>query len=123
MPLKHHPQAFDASAEHAAHDHSESWSLPPMRLGISPPQREFSWLTLNLSRAPEQEFRRDYARKSLSHFRLGIGIAFALWVGFGVLDNWIVPEVKRAVWAIRYAIVAPSWSWPFSSPILDITTA
>ncbi len=88
-------------------DPSGSWSLARLPLGISPPQREFSWLTLNFPPDLEQEFRRDYARKSLWHFRLGIGIAFALWVGFGILDNWIVPDVKHGVWLIRYAIVAP----------------
>jgi hypothetical protein len=101
MPLKHHPQALDASAEHAAHDHSESWSLPPMRLGISPPQREFSWLTLNLPRALEQEFRRDYARKSLSHFRLGIGMGRAPW-GWAGLRLLAGEDLRRDADAAGY---------------------
>jgi signal transduction histidine kinase/CheY-like chemotaxis protein len=83
------------------------WRLPGAPMDSSERDREFSWLTLNFRKDLEREFRRDLARKSIWLFRLGIGIAFVLWAGFGLLDNWIVPEVKGGVWFIRYAIVLP----------------
>jgi signal transduction histidine kinase/ActR/RegA family two-component response regulator len=68
---------------------------------------EFDWLTLGFPKDLEEEFRRDYARKSVLHVRIGLAFAIALWCLFGVLDHWIVPEVKEAAWAIRFAFVVP----------------
>jgi signal transduction histidine kinase/CheY-like chemotaxis protein len=83
------------------------WRLPDAPTHSAERDRELSWFTLNFRKDLEREFRPDLARKSIWLFRLGIGIAFVLWAGFGLLDNWIVPEVKDAVWFIRYAIVLP----------------
>ena len=65
-------------------------------------------LTLSFPEALEQEFRRDYSHKSVLHVRVGIGFAIALWSLFGLLDPWIVPEVKASAWLIRFAVVVPS---------------
>jgi signal transduction histidine kinase/CheY-like chemotaxis protein len=83
------------------------WRLPDATTDSLERDREFSWFTLNFRRDLEREFRRDLARNSVGLFRLGVGIAFVLWAGFGLLDSWIVPEVKNEVWFIRYAIVLP----------------
>jgi signal transduction histidine kinase len=69
---------------------------------------DIDWLTLSFPRDLEEEFRRDYARKSVLHVRVGIGFAIALWSVFGLLDPWIVPEVEGFAWLIRFAFVVPS---------------
>ena len=69
---------------------------------------DFDWLTLGFPKGLEEEFRYDYARKSVLHVRVGIGFAIALWCVFGLLDPWIVPEVKKAAWLIRFAVVVPA---------------
>jgi signal transduction histidine kinase len=69
---------------------------------------DFDWLTLSFPKDLEEEFRRDYSRKSVLHVRVGIGFAIALWSLFGLLDPWIVPEVKGFAWLIRFAFVVPS---------------
>ena len=66
------------------------------------------WLTLNFPRDLEEEFRADYARKSVLHVRVGIGFAIALWSLFGLLDHWMIPEVKEAAWLIRFGFVVPA---------------
>jgi len=68
----------------------------------------FDWLTLSFPKDLEEEFRRDYARKSVRHVRFGIGLAIALWSLFGLLDPWIIPDVKGSAWVIRFAFVVPS---------------
>jgi len=44
-------------------------------------------LTLSVPKGLEEEFRLDYARKSVPHVRLGIGVAIALWLLFGLSSN------------------------------------
>src|SRR5689334_11440057 len=68
---------------------------------------DFDWLTLNFPKELEEEFRLDYARKSVRHVRFGIGLAITLWVLFGLLDPLIIPEAKQEAWLIRYAFVLP----------------
>ena len=72
------------------------------------PGAGFDRLTLSFPKELEAEFRRDYARKSVLHVRVGIGFAVALWSLFGLLDPWIVPEVELGVWLIRFAAVVPA---------------
>ncbi|HKW37496.1 MAG TPA: hybrid sensor histidine kinase/response regulator [Burkholderiales bacterium] len=69
---------------------------------------DFDRLTLSFPRELEEEFRADYARKSVVHVRVGIGFAVALWSLFGLLDPWIVPEVESAAWLIRFGFVVPT---------------
>jgi len=68
----------------------------------------FDRLTLSFPKDLEEEFRRDYALKSVWHVRLGIGLAIALWSLFGLLDPWIIPDVKEPAWVIRFVFVVPS---------------
>jgi len=70
-------------------------------------EADIDWLTLSFPKGLEEEFRRDYALKSVRHVRFGIGLALALWTLFGLLDPWIIPEAKATAWLIRYAVVVP----------------
>src|SRR5258706_3413796 len=49
-------------------------------------EADIDWLTLSFPKGLEEEFRRDYALKSVRHVRFGIGLALALWTLFGLLD-------------------------------------
>lgn len=68
---------------------------------------DFDRLTLSFPKDLEEDFRRDYELKSVWHVRFGIGLAITLWSLFGLLDPWIIPEVKGAAWLIRFAFVVP----------------
>ncbi len=57
-------------------------------------RRPFRLLTLGFAPELEREFRRDYARRSAWHPRGGIALAILLWSVFGLLDRWMIPEVK-----------------------------
>jgi signal transduction histidine kinase len=57
--------------------------------------------------ALEREFQHDYFEKSLWPARGAILLVIALYGVFGVLDSWIVPDVKETAWMIRYAFVCP----------------
>src|SRR5882672_252957 len=84
------------------------FSLERRAMHVPPDGLAFDRLTLNFPKDLEDEFRRDYAHKSVRHVRFGIGLAITLWSLFGLLDHWIVPEVKGVVWTIRFAFVVPS---------------
>jgi len=55
----------------------------------------------------EREFQRDYFEKSLWHARGALALVAVMYSTFGVLDVWIVPDIKEAAWLIRYAAVLP----------------
>jgi signal transduction histidine kinase len=57
--------------------------------------------------ALEREFQRDYFEKSIWHARGAILLVIVLYAVFGVLDSWIVPDIKETAWVIRYAVVCP----------------
>ena len=69
------------------------------------PFRRMHWLTLSFPKELEEDFRRDYAQKSVPHVRLGIGVAIALWSLFALLDPLMIPQAKEAAWVIRFAFV------------------
>lgn len=56
----------------------------------------------------EQEFRDEYYTKTLPALRLSLVLGALIYALFGVLDAWIFPETRGAVWIIRYAIACPS---------------
>ena len=57
--------------------------------------------------ALEREFQRDYFEKSLWHARGALALVTVMYAAFGVLDSWIVPDIKEIAWVIRYAVVLP----------------
>ncbi|MCX5873601.1 MAG: PAS domain S-box protein [Deltaproteobacteria bacterium] len=67
-----------------------------------------SLLSLNFKdRDLENAFQADYFQKSLLRIRLSILFAVFLYGMFGLLDEYIIPEVKHQAWIIRYVIFCP----------------
>ena len=64
-------------------------------------------LTLRFDQPLEAEFAVEYFRRTLSHLRIALVLAFLLYAIFGVLDTWIAPNEYRQLWIIRYCIVCP----------------
>jgi class 3 adenylate cyclase len=56
----------------------------------------------------EPAFAEAHFVRSLRFIRLAIVLAIVLYAVFGVLDLFIVPDVARSVWIIRYAIFCPA---------------
>ncbi len=55
----------------------------------------------------ERVFRADYYEKYGAMTRIALGMAFALYSTFGLLDRFLAPEVYRTIWLIRFGIVDP----------------
>jgi PAS domain S-box-containing protein len=64
-------------------------------------------LTLSLPEKIEPDYQENYFKKSLSHVRIALVLAIVFFGGFGLLDSWLVPVVKKELWFIRYAIYCP----------------
>ncbi len=64
-------------------------------------------LTLSFPEELESKFLEHYFRKSLPLFRLSLVLAIFVWVIFGILDAFLVPEMKARLWTIRYAGICP----------------
>jgi hypothetical protein len=65
-------------------------------------------LTLRFAPALEKQFASDYFERTMGHVRLALLLAFALYSVFGVLDAWIAPSQRNALWFIRYAVFGPA---------------
>ena len=76
-------------------------------VSFSPNEIKANLLTLSFPEELEQAFRDDYFEKSLRHVRIALLLGFFFYGIFGILDAWLVPDVKQALWLIRYAIVFP----------------
>ena len=55
----------------------------------------------------ESVFSDHYAEHSLPYARFAIVLAMVLYALFGILDLFIVPDVARSIWFIRYAVFCP----------------
>jgi diguanylate cyclase (GGDEF)-like protein len=67
-----------------------------------------NWLTLAFfDKTLEKSYQAFYFNASLVQYRIGFLIAIFLYAIFGVLDPYIIPEVKETAWLIRYAFVCP----------------
>lgn len=64
-------------------------------------------VTLSFSGDLEETFLDDYFTKSLRHVRMASLIAIFFYGAFGILDSWLIPEMKHQLWFIRYAIFIP----------------
>jgi signal transduction histidine kinase/CheY-like chemotaxis protein len=69
------------------------------------PARDRDWLTLVFPADLEEEFRRDYARRSLGTNRVAMILVAGLYIVSGFFDSWILPDVNATVWMIRYGTV------------------
>ena len=64
-------------------------------------------VTLRFEPPLEEEFQAEYFGRTLTQVRFALVLGLALYTLFGILDLWIAPAQQRALWTIRYAIVAP----------------
>ena len=69
---------------------------------------ELNLLTLSfVEAAVEKDFKDQHFAKSLRHVRVAMLFAIGFFAVFGILDAWIVPQVKYKLWYIRYGIFCP----------------
>lgn len=68
---------------------------------------QINYLTLSFPGEVERAFRDSYFFASLRQVRIASALGVFFYAIFGILDAWLVPEVKLALWFIRYAIVCP----------------
>jgi hypothetical protein len=68
---------------------------------------QINYLTLSFPRELERAFRDYYFFASLRQVRTASLLGVFFYAIFGILDAWLVPEVKLDLWYIRYAIVCP----------------
>jgi hypothetical protein len=64
-------------------------------------------VTLRFDGGLEAEFAHEYTRDTIGVVRVGLALALGLYCVFGILDTWIAPAQRQALWLIRYVIVAP----------------
>ncbi|MFW6147243.1 MAG: PAS domain S-box protein [Thermodesulfobacteriota bacterium] len=63
--------------------------------------------TLSFPGELEQDFLDEYFDNSLRHVRVALLLGFFFYGIFGILDAWLVPDVKETLWLIRYGLVFP----------------
>lgn len=58
---------------------------------------------------PEQEkaFRQYYRKNTIGQTRIALLFAVLLYGSFGLLDSWIIPEIKQVAWMLRYWLICP----------------
>jgi len=66
-----------------------------------------SWLTLSFEPSLEAEYKAHHFRENLRNIRVSLLLGALLYSVFGLLDAWVVPEIKTVAWVIRYAILDP----------------
>jgi signal transduction histidine kinase len=55
----------------------------------------------------EAAFRTDYFEKNIRDIRRYLLLGFLLYGMFGIHDYWIIPDILRQAWGIRYLLVCP----------------
>jgi two-component system, cell cycle sensor histidine kinase PleC len=55
----------------------------------------------------ERQFRMADLSRGLPTIRVFVAAAMVLYGAFGILDCYVIPEVKVAAWFIRYVVVCP----------------
>jgi signal transduction histidine kinase/CheY-like chemotaxis protein len=68
---------------------------------------QINYLTLSFPKELERTFQDFYFLASLRQVRIASALGIFFYALFGVLDAWLVPEVKFDLWFIRYAVVCP----------------
>ena len=58
----------------------------------------------------ERDFLSDYHRKSLKAMRRAALGGFAMYVAFGALDYWLLPETWHTAWLFRFGLAAPLYA-------------
>ncbi len=68
---------------------------------------QLNLVTLSFPADIEGAYRAEQFVKSLRHIRIAMLLAIFFFAVFGLLDAWIVPEVKYQYWFIRYGLYCP----------------
>lgn len=70
--------------------------------------------------ALETDFRSTYLERSLAQVRISLLLGALIYAVFGVLDVYIIPELARSAWIVRYAVMCPAvllaWALTFTEP-------
>lgn len=77
-------------------------------LNIQLPRLKFKHVLQGFTDEIEEIYYDDFYRISLPIVRVALVLGICLYSLFGILDIWIVPIHKNAVWIIRYAVVCPA---------------
>ncbi len=80
-----------------------------VKLSDSPGMREMGLnaLTLSFPAYLEKIFIEDYFEKSLQQVKISVFLAIVFFALFGILDVVLVPEIKKALWGIRFGFICP----------------
>ena len=70
-------------------------------------QIKINYITLSFEKDLEQAFQKYYFQDSLRHVRIALVVGLFFYGIFGILDAWLVPDVKQRLWFIRYVIIFP----------------
>src|SRR5262245_12503934 len=114
-------------SDDAAAPATEDWKMPSpagMRAAVFPAGR------LRFRDDLEPGFAKYHLEHSLPFARFALILALLLYALFGILDFYIVPDVARWIWLIRYAIFCPAvlvvlgltftrWFKPVMQPVLS----
>lgn len=55
----------------------------------------------------ETAFQKDYFEKTLVQVRLALLFAAFLYGMFGILDNFVIPAIRKYAWFIRFFLISP----------------
>lgn len=55
----------------------------------------------------EREFQDEHLTRALPAIRLFLTAACLLYAVFGLLDHYVITDIERIAWTIRYAVVCP----------------
>src|SRR5574341_1731385 len=55
----------------------------------------------------EKAFRADFFDKNLTLYRVILILGAFLYGLFGIHDYWIIPDIYRQAWFIRYVLICP----------------
>lgn len=70
-------------------------------------EMELHPITLSFPEHIESSFLNDFYKKSLTLVRFSLFVGILLYSVFGILDAFVVPEVIKPLWLIRFAVVCP----------------
>lgn len=55
----------------------------------------------------ERAFQEDYFEKTIFQIRLALLFAAFLYAMFGILDYFVIPDIKQYTWFIRFFLICP----------------
>ena len=64
-------------------------------------------ITLTFNNDLEQDFLKDFYKKSIYQVRVSFFLAVLLYAFFGLLDMQLAPEIRNYMWLIRFSVIVP----------------